>query len=176
MKFEKFIMIIPVIRQACHLLYSHTEVFWLFAGAWNVCIALFFWNTLTKHDTELNNNINTRFLVAIFGYGYALVGCSSEYFWPIAALGALLKYLLFIDRFSKAKRKPNACLDIVLVGDMIWGVFFTVCLCSFAIHSCIGKGNYDFLLTDSASLQVCCAIVGVLLVLHITPLLFGYRV
>ena len=97
------------------------QLFWLLAGAWNIVIALFLWNSMLKNDKKIRNDKILRFFVGAFGVGYVLIGYF-DWLWWIGAIGLLVKLALVLDYFTKYdyEKMRVDMLTVVVVGDLLW--------------------------------------------------------
>jgi len=147
------------------------HLFWSIAGLWNMSLATVFWDTISKpparsstaskknqnvdnqeEQTATTTFVGVRSLAAypqyiqqlvIFAFGmlYALTGAYWGAFRPIALVGAILKFKLFIEHFmdvAKTLPQPQPStpvtrlssltmltniltpLSYVLIGDVLW--------------------------------------------------------
>ena len=112
------------------------ELFWYFAGLWNMAIATVGWQTLTHHD-KVTGSAGTRIAVFLFGVGYAAVGFACVSCWWIIAVGAVLKLRLAFQHFKENKRlgrDVNPMLSKILIGDALWAAAFIGWLVRFGIY------------------------------------------
>lgn len=98
------------------------NMFWILAGAWNIFIATFLWNELTRRNKKVKESKVLRAIVFAFGVGYILVGYFNWMWWFIL-LGIVAKLGIVLDYFGNTYDFEKLKLDLmtyIMIGDLLW--------------------------------------------------------